>query len=174
MDILGAGALDQYAAATVGRWRRAKPVHVSTPGITIITHRRRHPNPTHAHAHHHQPPPTTTGRAGRQDKMERIRQRREYRVHMSPLEQKTPKNLYKLSKLFYIKYKKLSPHHPFYHLQHWKSIWVRKVKVKVIIIELFVSFVMRMIWCQHAWVLWVENRFSQEMNRVALLESTGG
>ena len=54
--ILGADALDQCAAATVGGWRRAKPIQVSTPGITLPTHPLRHPNPMHTPAHHHQPP----------------------------------------------------------------------------------------------------------------------
>ena len=54
--IPGASAPDQCAAATVGGWRRAKRIQVSTPGITLPTHPCRHPNPMHTPAHHHQPP----------------------------------------------------------------------------------------------------------------------
>ena len=36
--IPGASAPDQCAAATVGGWRRDKPIQVSTPGLTLPTH----------------------------------------------------------------------------------------------------------------------------------------
>ena len=52
--ILGAGAPDQCAAVTVGGWRRAKPIQVSTPDITLPTH----PPPDTPIPRIH--PPTTT------------------------------------------------------------------------------------------------------------------
>ena len=97
MGIPGAGATDQCAAAKLGGWRRAKPIQVSTPGITITTHPCRQPNPMHTPAHHHQPPQAE--RADGIKKKAPRGQRRGDRYTLSPLEQKTPIKLYKLSKL---------------------------------------------------------------------------
>ena len=98
-DVPGSGALDQCAAATVRGWRRAKPIHVSTPGITIPTHLLRHPNTTNTLAHYYQPLQTE-----RADgiKMVRRRQRRGNRLHLPPL-RKRIQNISKLSKLFFEK-----------------------------------------------------------------------
>ena len=54
--IPGVHTPDQCAAATVGRWNRAKPMQVNMTGVTIPTHPRRYPNTTHTSAHHHQQP----------------------------------------------------------------------------------------------------------------------
>ena len=43
--IPGAGAPDNCAEAPVGGWCRAKPIQVSTPGITITTHPADNPIP---------------------------------------------------------------------------------------------------------------------------------
>ena len=94
------GAPYQCAAATVGGWRRAKPIHVSTPGITIPTHLLRHPNTTNTLAHYYQPLQTERADGIKMVPIIRIRVDR---LHLFPLEQKTLKNLYKPSKLFILK-----------------------------------------------------------------------